>query len=107
MKNGSELRRYCPPSRQVRKAGRPKITGPRSMECCGLPEAALNGETFQNATVSGRQCMPSLENGEMRVFWSRFSMSADADMENLSIDSTSVKVHQSANGGKKGINRKL
>ena len=30
------------------------------------------------------------------------ALSADADMENLGIDSTSVKVHQSANGGKKG-----
>jgi transposase len=30
-------------------------------------------------------------------------LSADADMEN---DSTSVKVHQSANGGKKGTNQK-
>lgn len=33
-------------------------------------------------------------------------LSADADMENLSIDSTSVKVHQSANGGKKGTSQK-
>ena len=33
-------------------------------------------------------------------------LSADADMENLSIDSTSIKVHQSANGSKKGINQK-
>lgn len=33
-------------------------------------------------------------------------LSADADIENLSIDSTSVKVHQSANGGKKGINQR-
>lgn len=31
-------------------------------------------------------------------------LSSDADMENLSIDSTSAKVHQSANGGEK--NRK-
>lgn len=31
-----------------------------------------------------------------------FNLSADADMETLSIDSTSVIVHQSANGGKKG-----
>ena len=30
------------------------------------------------------------------------SLLIDADMENLSIDSTSIKVHQSANGGKKG-----
>ena len=29
------------------------------------------------------------------------ALSADADMENLSIDSTSCKVHQSANGGEK------
>lgn len=32
------------------------------------------------------------------------ALSADADMENLSIDSTSIKVHQSSNGGKKGTN---
>lgn len=30
------------------------------------------------------------------------ALSMDSDMENLCIDSTSVKVHQSANGGKKG-----
>lgn len=35
------------------------------------------------------------------------ALSADADMENLSIDSTSIKVHQSANGGKKGANPRL
>lgn len=29
------------------------------------------------------------------------ALSRDADMENLSIDSTSVKVHESSNGGKK------
>jgi len=34
------------------------------------------------------------------------NLSADADMENLRIDSTSVKVHQRANGGKKGISQK-
>ena len=28
-------------------------------------------------------------------------LNADADMENLSIDSTSCKVHQNSNGGKK------
>lgn len=31
-------------------------------------------------------------------------LSADADMENLSIDSTCIKVHESANGG--GKNRR-
>ena len=29
------------------------------------------------------------------------ALSEDADMENLSIDSTSIKVHESANGGGK------
>lgn len=31
-------------------------------------------------------------------------LALDADLENISIDSTSVKVHQSANGGKKNGN---
>lgn len=35
------------------------------------------------------------------------TLSLDADMENLSIDSTSIRVHQSANGGKKGAQKKL
>lgn len=33
-------------------------------------------------------------------------LSSEYDAENLSIDSTSVKVHQSANGCKKGLNQK-
>ena len=35
------------------------------------------------------------------------TLSADADMENLSMDSTCVKVHESANGGKKRRIRRL
>ena len=35
------------------------------------------------------------------------ALSADYDGENLSLDSTCVKVHQSANGGKKGRQKKL
>jgi transposase len=31
------------------------------------------------------------------------ALSADSDMENLSIDSTCAKVHESANGNKKGL----
>jgi len=31
------------------------------------------------------------------------ALNADADMENLGIDSTCAKVHQSANGNKKGL----
>jgi len=35
------------------------------------------------------------------------TLSAEPDMENLGVDSTSVKVHQSANGGKKGRKKRL
>ena len=39
---------------------------------------------------------------QLEIFEAIFAaLSADADMENLSIDSTSCKVHQSANGGGK------
>ena len=39
---------------------------------------------------------------QLGIFEAIFAaLSADADMENLSIDSTSCKVHQSANGGEK------
>ena len=39
---------------------------------------------------------------QLEIFEAIFAaLSADADMENLSIDSTSCKVHQSANGGEK------
>ena len=39
---------------------------------------------------------------ELGVFEAIFqTLSIDADFENISIDSTSCKVHQSANGGKK------
>ena len=31
------------------------------------------------------------------------TLSSDADKENISIDSTSIRVHQSANGNKKGL----
>lgn len=33
------------------------------------------------------------------------TLSEDADMENLSMDSTCVKVHESANGGEKIANK--
>jgi transposase len=41
---------------------------------------------------------------ELGIFETIFkALGADADMENLSIDSTSVRVHESANGLKKGL----
>lgn len=43
---------------------------------------------------------------EMGIFEAIFqALSIDADFENISIDSTSCKVHQSANGGKKSGNK--
>lgn len=40
------------------------------------------------------------ENGVLEAVFQM--LSSDADMENLSIDSTSIRVHESANGNKKG-----
>ena len=43
---------------------------------------------------------------EMGVFEAIFqALSIDADFENISIDSTSCKVHQSANGGEKAVEK--
>ena len=68
------------------------------MECCGLQEREFNGEKCQNAMDHGRV---SMQDGVWEeIFHTLFS---DADMENLSIDSTMAKAHQSTNGGfKKG-----
>ena len=39
------------------------------------------------------------DDGTLEVIF--HALSADADMENLSLDSTCIKVHESANGGEK------
>ena len=71
------------------------------MECCGLQERELNGEKCQNAMDHGRVSMQDSENGRKMVYGKK--LSSDADMENLSIDSTMAKAHHSTNGGfKKG-----
>ena len=75
------------------------------MECCGLQERELNGEKCQNAMDHGRVSMQDSENGRKMVYGKKIfhTLSSDADMENLSIDSTMAKAHQSTNGGfKKG-----
>ena len=41
----------------------------------------------------------TLDDGTLEVIF--HALSADADMENLSLDSTCIKVHESANGGGK------
>ena len=44
----------------------------------------------------GSLCMPD---GTLETIFR--ALTADADMENLSLDSTCIKVHESANGGGK------
>lgn len=78
------------------------------MGCYGLPAVA----------ASGGNCLEYY--GKWQGVYTRFrrwrndgtlekvfrALSSDADMENLSIDSTSVKMHESANGGVKKGNLK-
>lgn len=74
----------------------------------------LNGMLWIARTGAQWREMPSCY-GSWQTVYSRFAkwrdnsilekvfraLSSDADMENISIDSTCVKVHQSANGGGK------
>ncbi len=73
------------------------------MGYCGLPEEGHRGESFRRDMVLGRQSIAAFASGkDMGVFEAIFQvLSIDADFENISIDSTSCKVHQSANGGEK------
>ena len=72
------------------------------MECSGSSEAAPSGGNCQKLRPCS-QCMPAFakwrDDGTLeRVF---HTLSGDEDMENLSMDSTCIKVHESANGGGK------
>ena len=73
------------------------------MGCCGLPEEGHRGENSRNGMVRGRQYTVVFGNGEKWGYLKPCSKPflIDADFENTSIDSTSCKVHQSANGGEK------
>lgn len=76
----------------------------------------LNGMLWITRSGAQWRTLPA-EYGPWQSVYSRFrlwtenkvleavfqALSADADMENLSIDSTSVRVHESANGNKKGL----
>lgn len=79
-------------------------------ECSGLSAVELNGGNCQRLMAPDSPCILILQNGgTMRndgtleaVFR---DLSSDADMENLSLDSTCIKVHESANGGDKAVGR--
>lgn len=62
---------------------------------CGLPERYGSWKT-----VYSRFCK-WLEDSTLYTLFC--ALNADADYENLSIDSTSIKVHQYGTGAKKGI----
>ena len=94
------------PKRKIGSRGRPSLND-RMM---------LNGILWINRTGAQWREMPECY-GKWQAVYARFrkwdsegvfeqvfrALSSNADKENLSIDSTSVKVHQSANGNKKGL----
>lgn len=98
------IRPLLPPNK-VGSRGRPRLDD-RKM---------LNGMLWIDRTGAQWREMPECY-GKWQAVYARFrkweaegifvqifrALSADADMETLSLDSTSIKVHQSANGNKKG-----
>ncbi len=72
------------------------------MECSGSREVVHNGGNCRSygpwQSVYARFAKWR-DDGTLEMVFRE--LSADADMENLSIDSTCIKVHESANGGGK------
>ena len=62
------------------------------MEFAGFFEVELPGEIFQNDMVHGKPCINGFRNGPKP---------ADADMQDISIDSTCIKAHKASAGAKK------
>ena len=71
------------------------------MECSGLSEAGHNGGNCRRLTAPGSPVYTRFakwrNDGTLETVFR--VLSSDADMENLSIDSTCIKVRESANGG--------
>ena len=75
------------------------------MGCFGSSVAERSGGKCRRRMAPGSQCNARFakwrDDGTLEAIF--HALSADADMENLSLDSTCSKVHESANGGgKKG-----
>ncbi len=70
----------------------------------GLPEAVLHGVTFQNGMVHGIVYSHFCKWRDDGTLYTLFcALNTDADYENLSIDSTIIRVHQHGTGAKKGF----
>ncbi|MFC3747677.1 hypothetical protein [Paenibacillus sp. GCM10012306] len=53
--------------------------------------------------VLGKPCTLDSVCGAMQTFLKRYLSSSDADLQDVSLDSTSCKAHQHAAGAKKGL----
>lgn len=101
MNNGNKLRICSLPIKQ-------DVRQNEAIASCLMPffgslVAVLLGVICQkNVTVHGKQSIVVSVNGEIRLLVAIFqALQVEADFENLSIDSTSVKAHQHSAGAKK------
>ena len=88
---------------QESEAGPKRLIVLCSTVCYGPPKAQYSGVNCQSSMVLGSLCTRFFlwrDDGTFRRIF--LALSQDTDMENLSIDSTCVKVHESGNSGKTG-----
>ena len=87
LQNGNALLIFFPyPKQDVLQNG---IIEQCSMQLCGLLAVVLHGKTI------------SFSSGTLETVF--HILNADADLENLSIDSTHIKAHPQSAGAKKGL----
>ena len=93
------------PPEETGKRGRPRKDNRTMPEWNALdcPKRAAQWRELPEAYGPWQSVYARFANGGMTVHWERVfhTLSGDADMENLSVDSTCIKVHESANGGEK------
>ncbi len=85
------------PAKRTGKRGRPRKDD-RSM-LNGMLWIARSGAQWRELPEVYARFAKWRDDGTLEVTFR--ALSADADMENLSLDSTCIKVHESANGGGK------
>ena len=94
----------------------PERTGKRGRPCSIDNRLALNAMLWINRSGAAWRDLPE-RYGKWQTFYDRFckwsktgvfekifiQLTKDSDMQDIPIDSTSIKVHQSAAGAKKGL----